>query len=136
MDKTEYLKLLDNAYKDLPEVLYKKARFEIPEVKGRLVKSRTIVSNFRDIAKHFSREIDHFSKFMLKELGVRGEVDSRGELILHSRFQPNMLNKSINRYFTSYVECSHCKSPDTVFEENDTILKCNACGHQAKISRL
>lgn len=136
MDESKYLELLDKAYADLPEVLYKKDRFEIPVVRGRLIKSRTVISNFSDIGKHFSRDIGHFSKFMLKDLGVRGEVDNRGELVLHSRFQPGILNKAVSNYFKSYVECSNCNSPDTVLSDDFVEIKCNACGHVAKLNRL
>lgn len=136
MEQDEYEKLLNKAYEDLPEVLYKKERFEIPQVKGKLIKTRTIITNFNEIAKHFSRDKDHMFKFMLKEVGVRGELNNRNELILHSRFQPAMLNKAVNTYFENYVKCPHCNSPDTIFANNATILKCNACGHQEKIKGL
>lgn len=136
MDDNKYEELLDKAYAELPEVLYKKERFEVPEVSGKLIKSRTVISNFNDIAKHLSRDLEHFSKFMLKDLGVRGEMDNRNQLVLHSRFQPAALNKAVNKYFKQYVECGHCNSPDTVFTTNGTILKCNACGHQGNISKL
>jgi translation initiation factor 2 subunit 2 len=136
MDVKEYEILLDKAYAELPEVLYKKERFEVPAVKGKLIKSRTVITNFTDIAKHIERDREHFSKFMLKDLGVRGEVGSRGDLILHSRFQPEGLNKSVNKYFEQFVKCSHCQSPDTVFANSGISLKCNACGHEASIPRL
>lgn len=136
MDEVEYTQLLDKAYADLPEVLYKKERFEIPQVKGRLIKTRTVITNFKDIAKHFSREENHFFKFMLKEVGVRGDLNDRGEIILHSRFQPAVLNKAVLSYFKHYVECGHCNSPDTIFMDNGMTLKCNACGHQQKISQI
>ncbi len=136
MDEEEYKKLLDKAYVDLPEVLYKKERFEIPQVRGKLIKTRTQILNFGEIAKHLAREKDHMFKFILKEVGVRGEYNSKGELTLHSRFQPAMLNKAVESYFNIYVKCSHCNSPDTIFANNATILKCNACGHQEKIKGL
>lgn len=136
MDEKEYLELLDKAYSDLPAVLYKKERFEVPQVSGRLIKSRTVINNFRDIAKHLARTEDHFLKFMLKEVGVRGEVGPKGELTLHSRFQPAMLNKAVDNYFKTYVLCVHCASPDTVLINDGTLIKCNACGHQEKIPKL
>ncbi len=136
MEEKEYLGLLDKAYSELPQVLYKKERFEIPQVKGRLIKSRTVINNFREIAKHFSRNEGHFFRFMLKEVGVRGETNDKGELTLHSRFQPTMLNKAVEKYFKQFVQCPHCNSPDTVFMNDATVLKCNACGHQEKISRV
>lgn len=135
MDEAEYTNLLEQAYNELPEVLYKAQRFEVPQVKGKLIKSRTVISNFRDIAKHLSREEDHLSKFMLKEVGVRGEVDGRGDLVLHSRFQPAALNKAVSKYFETFVKCSHCNSPDTYFNEPGSI-QCKACGHREKVVRL
>lgn len=136
MDEDKYLELLDRAYEELPTVLYKQERFEIPKVTGKLIKTRTVVSNFTDIAKHFARDKDHFFKFFLKEIGVRGEYNPRGELILHSRFQPAMLNKVVVDYFNNYVKCPHCNSPDTIFTPNGDVLRCNACGHQEKIKKL
>jgi len=136
MEKAEYLELLDSAYEQLPEVLYKKDRFEIPKVTGKLIKTRTLVTNFADIAKHFSRNKDHFYKFFLKDVGVRGEYNPKGELTLHSRFQPAALNKTVENYYKQYVECPHCNSPDTVFADNNMTLRCNACGHQEKIKQI
>ncbi len=136
MDKEKYLKLLDEAYNDLPEVLLKSERFEIPKVTGKLIKTRTVVSNFADIAKHFARDKDHFFKFFLKDVGVRGEYNPKGELILHSRFQPSLLNKTVKKYYDQYVKCPHCNSPDTILDNQINILKCNACGHQEKIIKL
>ncbi|MCA9486209.1 translation initiation factor IF-2 subunit beta [Candidatus Woesearchaeota archaeon] len=136
MEESEYVKLLDKAYASLPAVLYKKERFEIPEVRGKLIKSRTLITNFRDIAKHFARTEEHFFTFMLKDLGVRGEHNQRGELTLHSRFQPAMLNRSVQKYFQSYVQCPHCHSPDTVIGEDGVSLRCKACGHETRVQRV
>jgi translation initiation factor 2 subunit 2 len=136
MDINEYEILLDKAYAELPKVLYKKERFVVPNVTGKLIKSRTVITNFTDIAKHIERDREHFAKFMLKDLGVRGEVGSRGDLILHSRFQPEGLNKAVGKYFDQFVKCSHCQSPDTVFINDVITLKCNACGHEGSIPKL
>lgn len=136
MDESEYKTLLDKAYGELPQVLYKKERFSIPEVKGRLIKSRTVINNFKDIAKQLSRDKDHLARYMLRDLGVRGEVDNREELVLHSRFQPAMLNKAVKNYFTKFVECEHCKSPDTTIDTDNLQLSCKACGHRQKIEKL
>lgn len=132
MEEKDYINLLDKAYGELPEVLYKKERFEVPQVRGKIIKTRTIINNFREIAKHISRDEAHFYRFFLKEIGVRGELNDRGEVTLYSKFQPTILNKAVNSYYKQYVECPHCNSPDTVLNEDKTILKCNACGHQEK----
>ena len=138
MKESEYKELLEKAYEQLPEVLHRKGeRFVVPEVSGRIVKSRTQISNFGDIAKYISREQGHMYKFMLKFLGVRGELnEDKGLVILFSRFQPAMLNKGVQKYFQEYVECPHCGSPDTVLQEGNSMKKCNACGHQEKVQQV
>jgi translation initiation factor 2 subunit 2 len=137
MNDTQYEQLLDQAYAELPEVLYKKERFVIPEVSGRLVKTRTQINNFGEIAKHFERPQEHMYKYMIKFVGVRGDLyENRGQVIMHSRFQPAILNKGVNSYFKEYVACPHCNSPDTILQEEGGIKKCNACGHQEKVTRL
>lgn len=136
MDDKKYEELLDKAYSELPEVLYKKGRFELPTVKGRLIRSRTVITNFKDIAKKLSREDEHLTKYFLREAGVRGEIDARGNLTLHSRFQPAGLNNIVSKYFDNFVECPHCRSPDTTLEKDGLMLVCKACGHQEKKSKL
>ena len=107
MDDTQYEQLLEQAYSELPEVLYKKERFVIPDVSGRLVKTRTQINNFGEIAKHFAREQEHMYKYMIKFVGVRGDLyENRGQVILHSRFQPAILNKGVATYFKEYVGCT------------------------------
>lgn len=136
MDSKLYEELLDNCYAELPEVLYKKERFEIPQVSGRIIKTRTQINNFLEIAKHFQRDVQHMYRFFLKFLGMRGEINQKGEVILFSRFQPAMLNKAIGSYYTDYVECEYCKSPDTELLHNNLQKKCKACGHEQKVSQI
>lgn len=137
MEEQHYTELLDKAYEELPTVLHKKERFEVPEVRGRIVKTRTHITNFKDIAKHLSRDQNHMFRYLLKFVGVRGDlVDDKGEVVLHSRFQPAVLNKGVKKYFEDFVVCPHCNSPDTELVENASIKKCNACGHQEKVQQV
>ena len=135
MDKKEYILLLDEAYRQLPEVLNKYERFTLPKVKGHLVRTRTHITNFEAIAKELERDCEHMSRFFFKEFGVRGNLQN-GTLILNSRFQPSDLNNSVKKYFEGFVECSHCKSPDTQIDKGKLKLVCKACGHTQKIQKL
>jgi translation initiation factor 2 subunit 2 len=136
MDEAKYIKFLEQAYKELPEIIHKRKRFEITNVRGKIIKTRTIISNFREIAKQFSRNEGHFFRFILKELGVRGDTNEKGELTLHSKFQPTILNKSVQKYFKTYVECKHCSSPDTELSSDFSQIKCKACGHIEHVSKI
>lgn len=129
MKEEEYTKILDEAYKDLPKILHKKNRFEIPKVTGKIIKTRTIISNFKEIVAGFDRDENHLFKFFLKDIGIRGEINSKSELVLHSRFTPTILNKSIKKYFINFVQCPYCLSPDTILD-NLNKFKCKACGYE------
>ena len=137
MEVEKYKQLLDNCYSELPEVLYKKERFEIPQVSGRIVRTRTQITNFLEIAKHFQRDVLHMYRFFLKFLGMRGEYnENNGMVTLFSRFQPAMLNKGVKVYYDQYVECEYCKSPDTELLNNNLLKKCKACGHEQKVPQI
>jgi translation initiation factor 2 subunit 2 len=134
MDKEKYLKYLDNAYDELPEFSKISKRFEIPKVSGIITRAKTTIRNFREIAKNFRRDENHLLKFFLKEVGVRGEILKNGYLDLHSKFNPSFLNKTVEKYFNSFVKCPNCESPDTELVENNTKIRCTACGHIETLS--
>ena len=137
MDEKEYLNLLENTYKELPEVLHKKTRFEIPKVKGRMIKTKTQITNFGEIAGVLDRNLNHLFKFFLKEVAVRADLnENRGEVLLYSRFQPQALNKIIGKYFKEYVKCSYCESPDTQLLSDLKQVECKACGHKQEVFKI
>ena len=63
----DYAKLLDRAYKDMPESVLEKERFEIPKVRGHLEGNKTIISNFTQIISVLRRTEEHLLKYLLKE---------------------------------------------------------------------
>jgi putative translation initiation factor aIF-2 beta subunit len=137
MDKKNFEEMLDNCYKDLPENVKKNSRFEIPSVTGNISKSKTIIKNFLEISKTLNREIGHFLRFVLKELGVRGEIDETTKYLnLHSKFNPKIINKVILTYFDKFVKCVNCNSPDTELVQNSTTIKCSACGNSRNVTKI
>jgi len=133
MDFEEYKRLLDKAYSELPDIVKKNERFEIPEVKGRIERNRTLITNFKQIIKAFNRDENHLLKYFLREAGVRGEINN-GNLILYSRFNSNILKKIITKYFNEYVLCPVCKRPDTELKGN--MIVCKACGAKTPVKEL
>lgn len=127
MDEDIYKKLLDKTYEELPETVFEKNRFEIPKVKGKIIKSITTITNFKDILKTLDRDSEHLSKYILKEVGVRGKILDNGFLSLFTKANPAFLNTILEKYFNQFVKCSNCLSPDTKLENNKIV--CSACGH-------
>ena len=68
----DYSKMLVEARKALPEVVFIKERFEIPKAVGHIQGNRTIISNFLQIASYLRREVNHPLKYVLKELATPG----------------------------------------------------------------
>ncbi|MFH1751581.1 MAG: translation initiation factor IF-2 subunit beta [archaeon] len=132
----EYEKLLDNIYKNLPENILNKERFELPVVESMIQGKKTIIRNFAFIAKAVHREIDHLYKFVSKEAGTMAAIDE-GKLVLSGKYNQIQLDKIFKSYFKEFVLCSACGKPDTKIIEQSGIkmLKCTACGALSPIRK-
>ena len=125
----DYEKLLDKAYKELPEVKTEDSRFEIPKVQGHIQGSKTIITNFVKIAQVFRREIAHLQKYLLRELASPGNLDGP-RLILNRKISSSLINQKVEQYAKNFVICKECGKPDTTLKKEDrfTYVKCQACG--------
>jgi translation initiation factor 2 subunit 2 len=125
----EYEDMLKRAREKLPEIVLTKERFEIPKVKGHLEGNKTVISNFLQIASIFNREIDHFLKYILKELAAPGKI-ANNILIIGTKVSSVKINEKIQAYAEEFVLCKSCGKPDTKLEKEEGFLylKCTACG--------
>ncbi|MBW3012393.1 translation initiation factor IF-2 subunit beta [Candidatus Woesearchaeota archaeon] len=133
----DYEKLLKKAVEELPESIVEKQRFEIPKVKGHIQGNRTVLSNFKQIAKTFNRDVDHFLKFILKELATPGKF-SGDLLILGRKVSSALINEKIKKYANIFVLCPVCGKPDTLIEtdKGTLLLRCTACGAKHPIRKI
>lgn len=131
----DYKKLLGEARKELPEHVFQKERFELPKVKGHIQGSRTIISNFLQIANTLRREPDHMLKFVLRELATPGEIKKSGSVIVGSKVPASRINDKVKQYASTYVFCYECGKPDTKIEKEGSLnfIKCMACGARHSI---
>jgi translation initiation factor 2 subunit 2 len=133
----DYEKMLADAYENMPSSVTTRERFEIPKATGFLEGNRTVVKNFGEISKKFSRDVDHFQKFLLKELATPG-TPRNDTLILGRKVQPALINEKIKKYADLYVICPECGKPDTTIkvEKDGSFLSCQACGSKTKVKEL
>ncbi len=125
----DYETMLKRAREKLPDVVSTKERFEIPKVLGHLQGNKTVISNFVQIANILQRDIEHFLKYILKELAAPGEV--RGNiLVIGTKISASRINEKIQAYADEFVLCKECGKPDTKIEKDGAFsyLKCTACG--------
>ena len=125
----DYNNALDNVYKNLPESILKKERFELQEVKSIIQGNKTIISNFSSIVSQIRREAQHLLKFLLRELATPGNIDGP-RLILGRKISSRLIQQKVEEYVKIFVLCPECKKPDTKLIKEDKILsiKCMACG--------
>ena len=135
--KHTYKEMLDRAYKNLPKVKETTTRFELPEVKGRIQGSRTMITNIQAIARALSRPIEHLMKFLLRELATTGDLKD-GTATFMGKFGSGMLNQKVEKYVKEFVTCEQCGKPDTVLikERGITFKRCEACGASKSVRSL
>ncbi|ABR55205.1 putative translation initiation factor aIF-2, beta subunit [Methanococcus vannielii SB] len=137
VDYFDYKELLKRARSQLPEVVFSDVRFEIPSADSFVEGNRTIIKNFKDIAKFMERDTHEFAKFVMKELGTAGDMEGN-RLILQGKFGWRMVNEKIQNYVNEYVLCPECGKPDTKIIKEGRIhfLKCTACGAMKPLKSL
>ena len=134
MDLNDYEKLLDRAYKKIPENVKRSSRFEIPKVELRIESKNTFIVNFSKIMYTLNRDPRDFLGVFLKKAGTMGEIRGQ-QLFLKSIYKEKVLNRLIENYTKDYVLCDVCNKPDTEIqrEGKKSFLKCAACGARLEI---
>lgn len=126
---TDYKEMLKLAKSKLPATALKIERFEIPKVTGHIQGSKTVITNFTDIANTFRRDPQHLLKYLQRELATPAEIDGP-RLVLGRKINSPMINMKIEQYAKTFVLCPQCGKPDTEIVKEGVIhvMKCTACG--------
>ncbi|MGC8675977.1 MAG: translation initiation factor IF-2 subunit beta [Candidatus Micrarchaeia archaeon] len=141
MDEIEakYERLLDRAFASLPNSTNAAtADFAIPSVDSMVQGTKTIIRNFSQIASIARRKPELIERFFVKELGTPASIDGQ-TLVINAKFQPNVLNDKLKKYFETYVICKECHKPDTHIESTERgyeVIVCEACGARYTVKEL
>jgi translation initiation factor 2 subunit 2 len=124
-----YDSLLEDAYKNIKPVKTNIERFEIPKIEGHFEGSKTILTNVAQIASYVRRDINHFLKYLLRELATSGKIEGN-RVILQTKIPSTKINEKIEQYVQEFVICKECGKPDTALEKQDVFMfvHCLACG--------
>ncbi len=133
MDK-DYEKSLDRALKVIPKAVSEKERFQIPEAETNVTGNRTTIKNFKAIVNALNRDPEHLIKYLLRELGVAGNMDG-SQAVFQGKFSKAAVDDRIKRYVEEFVVCRECGGPDTKLVRKDRvhILRCEACGARTAV---
>ena len=129
MSDFDYESLLDRARDKIPDNISSKSRWKLPEPQILIEGSNTIFRNFNEVVSMMDRDDNHVYQYILNDLGTSGSRDGP-RARFKGRIPPKRIKKTIVNYVNSFIICSQCSSPDTMFvkEERTTLLKCQACG--------
>jgi Translation initiation factor 2, beta subunit (eIF-2beta)/eIF-5 N-terminal domain len=124
-----YEELLEKGMEEVPDDAGSSERFELPVVDTRKEGSRTVITNFGEIADTLDRDEERFSKYLMDELGASGRVKS-GEMIVNGEIRRGKIQARVKGFAEDFVFCPECDSPDTKIKKQKgvEILKCTACG--------
>jgi translation initiation factor 2 subunit 2 len=124
-----YDNLLEDAYKNIKPVKTNRERFEVPKIEGHFEGSKTILTNVAQIASYVRRDINHFLKYLLRELATSGKIEG-GRVILQTKIPSAKINEKIEQYVEEFVICRECGKPDTELMKQDSFMfvHCLACG--------
>jgi translation initiation factor 2 subunit 2 len=134
LQSMDYESLLSRAREKMPESVLEKERFELPKVRGRVEGSKTVISNFIEIAQALRRPPEQLMKYLLKELATPGAI--RGKLLVFgAKIPASKINGKIRQYADEFVFCQKCGKPDTDIKKEGgfNVLVCQACGESRKV---
>jgi translation initiation factor 2 subunit 2 len=125
----DYEQMLDRAKDILPDETEETSRFTIPNVKGHLEGSKTVINNWVQIADVLRRKPEHMLKYVQKELATPGEI-IKNSVVFGSKLQASKINEKIKQYADEFVFCKTCGKPDTKLTKEVSVyfIVCQACG--------
>lgn len=132
-----YETLLKRARSQLPTVVTKRERLEIPELQHLIIGMRTIIRNFGEVAEVLNRDPNHMLKYLTGELATAATLQD-SQVIFQGKFSRDVIERLIRRYMEIFVICPVCKRPDTkiIKEKRLSFLQCEACGAKSSIKTL
>jgi len=131
-----YEKLLESGMKKISKS-DSGERFDVPKARVMISGSRTIFSNFYEIADALRRNPQHLLKYLLKELATSVDMREK-QVIFIGNFPQNLVDKKIEQYVKAYVTCPECGKPDTklVKEDRNYFIICEACGARQVVAKV
>ncbi|MDC4229815.1 MAG: translation initiation factor IF-2 [Nitrosopumilus sp.] len=109
-------------------------RFELPIVDVMWEGQKTFLRNFSEFPKILRRDPDKVLQYLSKEFAVPAERLGDKAMFVGRR-APDDFTRLFQIYVKDYLECTTCKSPDTIVlkENRISFLVCEACGAKSTL---
>jgi translation initiation factor 2 subunit 2 len=133
----EYMYLLDRVYTKIPKKTSESTQ-NLPSLIILNIGNTTIVRNFSEYCDRLRREDKLCMRYLLKELAAAGSISDNGQLVIQGKFSSSIINTLMERFIRTYVQCSTCKSLDTVLVKENKVwfIQCLACGAKTSVKPL
>lgn len=134
----DYEYLLDRVYAKLPKKTQSVDIQNLPSLVIFNVGGTTIIRNFGEYCDRIRREDKLCMRYLLKELGAAGSINENGQLLIQGKFSSQIINTLMDRFLKTYVQCSTCKSYDTILVKEGKIwyIQCLACGAKTSVKPM
>ncbi|MCI2413943.1 MAG: translation initiation factor IF-2 subunit beta [Candidatus Aramenus sp.] len=137
MSDKDYMYLLDRVYAKLPKKASEGTQ-NLPSLQILNIGNTTIIRNFAEYCDRLRREDKICMRYLLKELAAAGSVTENGQLVIQGKFSSTVIETLMERFIKTYVQCSTCKSLDTVLVKEKKVwhIQCLACGAKTSVKPL
>jgi translation initiation factor 2 subunit 2 len=134
-EESNYLQMLEQLYKKIPNISGTGEWFSIPKASIRYEGDKSIYMNYKETCELFRRDPNHLMKFIVRHLATAGYLDNDGRLVLQGHFNDTQIMQLLERYVTFYVKCPTCGRPDTKLVKRVRVvyMVCEACGAEAPV---
>jgi len=133
----EYMYLLDRVYTKIPKKTSESTQ-NLPSLIILNIGNTTIIRNFSEYCDRLRREDKLCMRYLLKELAAAGSIADNGQLVIQGKFSSSIINTLMERFIRTYVQCSTCKSLDTILVKENKVwfIQCLACGAKTSVKPL
>ncbi|MEM1582311.1 MAG: translation initiation factor IF-2 subunit beta [Candidatus Bathyarchaeia archaeon] len=137
MVELKYEDMLEGAYEQLPQEVFKRERLEVPRASCTTFGSRTFLNNFREICDVLNRDPNHVLRYLSREMATSGAIEG-SRAVFQGKFESEAMDRLVRRYMDEFVICPICKRPDTkiIKEKRLNFLVCEACGAKSPVRRI
>merc|ERR1712110_861161 len=87
-------------------------------------------NNFGETARSLNRSPEHLQDFITQEVAAFATmINDKEHLVIKGFFKPGKIQRILRNYIKEYVQCSQCKSGNTVIEKIDRLsfVSCLVC---------
>lgn len=105
----------------------------MPKIEIRKEKTKTVITNLKEICKSLNRKVSYLVKFLEIKLCLKVSYNSKTkECFINGSHDSYRLQEILQRFISEFVLCEKCNLPETLNKVSKLSVKsiCNSRGNQ------